>query len=106
MTLEVQIQSMIYSLVYGLFFSFLLNLNYRLLFTSKKIIQIIFNFFFIIDNVLLYFILLKYINHGIIHLYFIFLIIIGFLIGNQVTKKIRFRKWFFKTQKINSSRDR
>lgn len=94
MALEIQIQSMIYSFVYGLFFSFLLNLNYRLLFSSNKVIQIVFNLFFIIDNVFLYFILLRYINQGIVHVYFILLIGLGFLVGNQTTKKIRFKEWF------------
>ena len=94
MNLEVQIQSMIFSFVYGLFFSFLLNLNYRVLFTSKKYIQVIGNLFFIIDNVLLYFILLRYINNGVLHLYFLLLVVLGFFVGNPTTKKIRFKKWF------------
>ena len=94
MLLETQIQSMIYSFVYGLFFSFLLNLNYRILFSSKKIIQILGNLFFIIDNVFLYFILLRYINNGMLHTYFLILLILGFYIGNFTTKKIRYKKWF------------
>lgn len=94
MTLEVQIQSMIYSFVYGLFFSFLLNLNYRILFSSKKIIKVIFNFLFILNNVFLYFILLRYINQGVVHSYFLLLIVLGFVLGNKTTKVIRYKEWF------------
>ncbi len=99
MNLEIQIQSLIYSFVYGLFFSYLLNLNYRILFMSRRLIQIFANFFFVLDNVFLYFILLRYINQGIFHTYFFLLLILGFIVGNTVTKKIRFKKWFFKRKK-------
>ena len=99
MNLEIQIQSLIYSFVYGLFFSYLLNLNYRILFMSRRLIQIFANFFFILDNVFLYFILLRYINQGIFHTYFFLLLVLGFIVGNTVTKKIRFKNWFFKRKK-------
>ena len=98
MTLEVQIQSIIYSFVYGLFFSFLLNFNYRFLFLGKRVYRILINFLFIVDNVLLYFILLRYINYGEMHYYFLLLVILGYFVGNHTTKKIRFwdRKWLRK----------
>ena len=86
MNLEIQIQSLIYSFVYGLFFSYLLNLNYRILFMSRRLIQIFANFFFVLDNVFLYFILLRYINQGIFHTYFFLLLILGFIVGNNFVK--------------------
>lgn len=89
MSLEVQIQSLIYSFVYGYFFSFLVNLNYKYLFKSKFVFKIIINILFILDNVLFYYIILKYINKGIIHPYFIIMIILGFLFGNIYSSKIR-----------------
>lgn len=92
MGLETQIQSMIYSFVYGLFFSFLFNLHYHYLFDSKKWVQCIVSFLFLMDHVFLYFILLRYINHGVVHSYFIILIVLGCLVGNHTTKKIRKKK--------------
>lgn len=89
MLLKVQFQSLIYSFVYGFFFSILLNINYKYLFDSKKIKKIIFNIIFILDNSLLYYILLKYINNGVVHIYFFIMIILGFILGNYYSKKIR-----------------
>jgi len=89
MVLEVQLQSLIYSFVYGFFFSFLLNINYKYLFNSTNFYKIIINILFILDNVLLYYILLRLINNGVIHIYFLLMIVLGFMFGNYYTKKIR-----------------
>ena len=49
----------------------------------------IYNLLFIIDNVLLYFIILRYINNGIFHIYFLFTIVLGFSLVYYVDKKKR-----------------
>lgn len=89
MILEVQIQSLIYSFVYGFFFSILLNYNYKFLFKSNNYYKIIINILFILDNVLLYYIILKYINNGVIHVYFFIMIVLGVIFGNYYSKKVR-----------------
>lgn len=89
MSLEVQFQTFIYSFFFGTFFSFMFNLNYRVLFSSRGIFKIIINVLFIVIHVLLYFIFLKMINSGVLHIYFLLFILIGFLFGNFYTKKIR-----------------
>lgn len=91
MDLIVQIQSLVYSFVYGYFFSFLLNWNYHFLMAKHIIVRVLINLFFVIDNVLLYFILLKIINSSVFHIYFLFMIILGFLYGNNYTKKMRYK---------------
>jgi len=93
MDLLVQIQSLVYSFVYGYFFSYILNLNYQFLTAKHIVIRLLTNLFFVIDNVLLYFILLRIINSSIFHVYFLFMIILGFLYGNKYSKKIRKRKF-------------
>ncbi len=93
MTLEVQIQSFVYSFLYGMFFSLMLNLHYTLLFQSKKWVQIILSFLFLLDHVLVYFIFLRWINQGIFHPYFLLLLYLGYFVGNHTTKKLR-GKWF------------
>jgi len=98
MTLEIQIQSLIYSFVYGLFFSFFFNLHYRYLFLSKIAYRIVLNFFFVLVNVFLYFILLKLINEGIIHYYFILMLFLGYLLGNMKTKVLRFKRFKIKSK--------
>lgn len=86
--LDIQIKSIIYSFIYGIFFSFLLNLNYKFIFYSKGIIKITINFLFILDNTLLYFIILRYINNGILHYYFIISLFLGFLCVNKVSSNL------------------
>ena len=63
--LDIQIKSIIFSFLYGMFFSFLLNLNYKYIYYSKGVFKILVNVFFVVDNVFLYFIILRYINNGI-----------------------------------------
>ena len=50
MDLIVQIQSLVYSFVYGYFFSFLLNLNYRFLNAKHIIVRVLTIVFYIIEN--------------------------------------------------------
>lgn len=90
MSLQVQIQSLIFSFIFGLFFSCLLNLNYHYLMHDKIGFRIVTNILFVLDMVLLYFILLKLINNGILHVYFFICLFLGFLLGISKTKKLRF----------------
>jgi len=55
---------------------------------SKGILKILINIFFVVDNVLLYFIILKFLNNGIIHFYFLLSLFLGFISVNKVTSKI------------------
>ena len=89
MTLEVQIQSLIFSFVYGLFFSFLLNLNYKYMFEAKLPLKVVTNIFFVLDHVFFYFILLRWINDGILHFYFFICLFLGFVLGEHKTRILR-----------------
>lgn len=88
MILKTQILLLFFSFVFGAFFSFFLNINYKFIFSEKRILKILFTFSFIIVNVLLYFIILKKINNGIIHPYAIICIIFGFLFDGTIHKMI------------------
>lgn len=89
-SLDIQIKSIIFSFLYGIFFSLLLNVNYKFIFDSKGIKKLLINAFFIIDNVLLYFIILRHINDGIIHFYFLLSLVLGSICVNKVISKILF----------------
>ena len=89
MDLELQIQSLIFSFVFGMFFALMYNVFYKYLFKGKIIIRVIINLIFVLFNTILYFLLLKIINNGIIHSYFIIALAIGFIISNIKTRKIR-----------------
>ena len=77
MELKLQIISLIFSTFYGIVFSICTNLNYRFLFSKNKVFTII----YIIDFSLLYFLLIKKINQGVIHEYFLLAIGVGYLIS-------------------------
>ena len=89
--LDIQIKSIIFSFLYGIFFSFVTNLNYKHIYYSKGILRIITNILFIFDNVLIYFILLRYINDGILHYYFLLSLVIGFASVNKLINKYLFK---------------
>lgn len=89
MNLELQIQSLIFSFIFGMFFSLMFNLFYKYLFRGKSWFRFITNMIFVFFHVILYFSLLMMINDGRIHLYFIIMLTLGFIIGNKKTKKIR-----------------
>ncbi len=80
MELKIQIISLIYSFIYGVFFSIMLNINYKNLYHSRKHIKIISTIIFVFVNVLIYFLILKRINNGMIHPY----LLIAFLFGNLI----------------------
>lgn len=88
MILKIQIASLCYSFLYGIFFSFLADLNYILLYNDKKHIKVLSTMFFIINNVLLYFIMLQKINNGIVHIYLIISFLLGVIIHAGINKII------------------
>lgn len=82
MELSVQLQVLTVSFVYGILFSYLIKIQYKFLFDSKRFYKILITLLFIFDNCLLYFLILRAINNGIFHIYFLFSLIIGYLFGN------------------------
>lgn len=94
MDLNTQIATLIFSFLYGIFFSLFLTLNYKLIYGEIKIYKIIITFLFVLTNVFIYFLILRKINNGIFHTYSIIMIIIGYTIENILAKEItkRFKK--------------
>jgi hypothetical protein len=86
MSLKLQIISLIVSFLYGIFFSIFLNINYKLIYNDNKIYKIVGTFIFIIINVLLYFLIMEKINNGIIHIYCLISILLGYLIQNLIKR--------------------
>ena len=82
MSLDIQIYLILYSFIYGFIFSILLDFNYKYLLNKSLLINIIISFMFSINSVLIYFIFLKKINNGILHMYSFVMIILGFLMSH------------------------
>lgn len=85
MSLKLQIFSLIFSLIYGFIFYLLMLINKKYLYNHK--LSFIIDILFVLNNVLIYFIILRKINNGIFHIYFLIAFIIGFLISYYIDKK-------------------
>ena len=92
MILKIQIYSLLYNVLFGLFFNFVVRINYKYIYTVRLFARIIFTFLFILVNVLLYFIFLRYINNGVLHFYFCLCILFGFYVGNLIFSKLNVKK--------------
>lgn len=88
MSLEIQVKLILFSFIFGAFLSLTIDVNHKYLYSKNFYFQIIFTFFFIIVNTFIYFLCLKRINEGIIHIYSIFCIIFGFFIEHIIRKKV------------------
>ncbi len=84
MDLSIQIKVLVISFVYGMILAYIIRKQYKYFFNAKLWYELILNSFFVFDIVILYFLILKAINHGIFHIYFLFLILLGFLFGNKL----------------------
>ncbi len=88
MNLKLQILTLSYSFLYGILFSLLLSLSYKLIYNKNKHIKIVSTCFFILTNVIIYFLLLKKINSAIIHPYYLLIFILGFLLETSISKLV------------------
>lgn len=78
MDYKIQLISFLFSLLFGMLFSFFSRYHYNLVYKLKKIWQYLLSFLFILDVSLLYILLLYYINNGIVHIYFLAFTIMGY----------------------------
>lgn len=70
------------------FFRLMFLANYKFLFSDKKWFRIVFTIVFLFDFSLLYFIILQFINCGVLHSYFLFMFILGAVLVDLIRKKI------------------
>ena len=77
-----QLLSFIFSFGYGIIVSYFYNLNYNFIYKSSILYKIVINFLFCINMGLIYFLLMRVINNGVIHIYFV----ISFLISFKLSK--------------------
>ena len=86
--LSMQIKAIIFSLIYGAFISFMVNVNYKCLFNKNMIFKIIFDSIFILDLGMLYFFILQFINFGYLHVYFFLALSVGFFASFSFFKEL------------------
>ena len=84
MILSTQIKLIIFSLIYGMFLSVTLNINYKYIYKTKFIYKLLVSTAYVSFNILLYFYILLKINNGILHYYSFICIVLGFIIVNKI----------------------
>lgn len=89
MPLTTQINSLLFSFAFGMFFSLFLDLNHKIIYSTKKIIKLIGTTLVVFLSMLLYFILLLKINNATFHPYELIMIVLGFLLENFIKSKIK-----------------
>ena len=99
MKLEIQLTTFLFSVGFGILFSFLIDLIKNKLFKIKTILQLLISFVLTISLSLLYFYILLKLNNAIIHPYYIVAFIIGFIIENSFKKVFKrivllFKRWY------------
>ena len=89
MSSYIQVVSLLVSFLYGIIFYFFSSFNKTLLFDKSLPKQFIINLIFILDIVFIYLYLMYHINQGLIHVYYIALVVLGFWFGYKYHKKCK-----------------
>lgn len=95
MELSTQIMSLVFSFGYGILVSYLFNLNYNFIYKSSILYKVVINILFCVNLGLVYFLLIKIINNGVVHVYFILMFLVGF---SLFVKKYAFMRSFIKVK--------
>lgn len=106
MNLKLQIISLLFSCLFGIYFFIGLEINDSVVAKAKIKFQILSHFLYVFVNTLLYFILLRKINNAIFHPYEILMIIIGYIVGfylfQYIDKKYHIKEKLQKKKSINN----
>ena len=80
MNLNIQILSVIFSFSFGIIFAYIYNLNYNFIYFTSLRYKIVINLLLVLNFFLIYFILLKNINEGVVHIYLVLIFLGGFIL--------------------------
>lgn len=91
MTLQIQSITLFISFLYGAFFELTLSLSSGMLYHKNYVYKIISTFVFVLLHIILYFLILQKINNGVVHIYAIISILIGYIVGYYLHRWFTFR---------------
>lgn len=89
MSLDIQIKTLFFSLLFGLIFNVFVTLLSKFIYNKKKYIQIISTLLLTLFSTITYFVVLQKLNEAIIHPYFLIMFIIGYGLTNILKKIIK-----------------
>ena len=84
-----QLLSFIFSFGYGIIVSYFYNLNYNFIYKSSILYKIVINFLFCVNMSLIYFLLMRGSNNGVIYSYFVISFLISFVLFSGKYKYLR-----------------
>ena len=82
----IQLISLSISFLYGIIFYYLSIINFKVINILKNIIKNIITIIYVFDISIIYVILVYKINNGHFHIYFILMVILGYILGNYLSK--------------------
>lgn len=98
MNSNMQMLSLFISFIYGIFFYFLTILNFKIINNLRVIIQHVITFIYTLDMTIIYIVILYHLNKGYFHIYFIFMVFLGFIMAlylyNKILSKINVKHIF------------
>jgi hypothetical protein len=86
-SIDLQIKSLIFSFVFGILFALIFDVNQKLIYEKNNWYRWLVSFSLVFIFTMGYFLILKYLNGGVLHLYFIFMIVLGILVYNKFFHK-------------------
>ena len=86
---KLQIITFIFSFIYGFIYFYLVKLNRYLIKDNNKIVKYIDSSLFTLDSVLLYIVINYKINRGYFHIYFIILLLVGFIFSYYTSNSVK-----------------
>lgn len=91
-SLKIQVYTILFSFLYGVFFSLLIDLNYKFIHSKKKITKYLSSILIIIISVIIYFIGIMKISYGVFHFYSVLCILMGYILTSLIVGTIAKRK--------------
>lgn len=95
MNIKVQLLSLFISFIYGCIYNLLSKYNKKLIVKKHILIQIVITALFVINNVLIYLIILYKTNYGQFHIYFLAMIALGFMFSQLICKNYVKKKKYY-----------
>lgn len=103
MDYKIQLLSFLFSFLFGIFFFITNYFNKKLITNKRMFFQYIITFLYIINIVLFYILILYKINRGVFHIYFLIMVLLGYLFATwlekYVKKSVKYLKSYIKHEK-------
>lgn len=86
---HIQLLSFLFSFLFGIFFSFVSVYHYHMVYSLKKVFRYFLTGLFILDISLFYILCLYYINSGVVHIYFVVVTLLGYLVEKKLHSVVK-----------------